>query len=170
MRINTVFRLTRSAALIAVLALCSSVAGATVLQGPAPDFTLKSHGGGNLKLSEFRGQVVMINFWASWCGPCRQEMPLIEQLHQRYSPLGFTVLGVNVEEDSSKAQELLRELRVSFPILFDTSNSASKLYNVSAMPSTVFVDRDGKLRYLHKGYKPGYEHEYEKQIKALLRE
>ncbi|KPK39622.1 MAG: redoxin [Gammaproteobacteria bacterium SG8_47] len=152
------------------MALYSAAAGATVLQGPAPDFTLKSQSGSNLKLSEFRGQVVMLNFWASWCGPCRQEMPLIEQLHQRYSPLGFTVLGINVEEDSRKAQELLREIRVSFPILFDTQNSASKLYDVSAMPSTVFVDRDGNLRYLHKGYKPGYEHEYEKQIKALLRE
>ena len=145
-------------------------ASAETLSGKAPDFTLKSNTGKNLKLSEFRGQVVMLNFWASWCGPCRQEMPILEQIQQRYNSLGFTILGVNVEEDSSKAKAMLREVPVSFPILFDTSNKASKLYKVSAMPSTVLIDRDGNLRYLHKGYKPGDEAQYKKWVKQLVKE
>ncbi len=143
---------------------------AETLQGKAPDFTLKSNSGKNLKLSEFRGQVVMLNFWASWCGPCRQEMPLLDQIQKRYSSLGFTILGVNVEEDSNKAKAMLREVPVSFPVMFDTANKASKLYNVSAMPSTVLIDRNGNLRYMHKGYKPGDEEQYKKWVKQLVRE
>lgn len=138
--------------------------------GPAPDFTLKSRSGENIKLSEYRGDVVMINFWASWCAPCRQEMPLLEELYKKYSDLGFTLLAVNVEEDSSKADELLKDIPVTFPVLFDNTNKVTKLYNVIAMPSTVIVDRDGNMRYLHRGYLPGYEKEYQKQVKELIRE
>lgn len=148
----------------------TSGAMAGAVKGAAPDFTLKSMGGKNLKLSEYRGQVVMINFWASWCGPCRQEMPHLDKLYQRYSSLGFTILGVNVEENSKPAQDILNKSPVSFPVLFDTRNEVSKLYNVVAMPSTVLVDRNGNMRYLHKGYKPGYEVEYQNQVRALLRE
>ncbi len=136
----------------------------------APDFTLKSRSGENIKLSEQRGDVVMINFWASWCAPCRQEMPLLEELHDRYADLGFTLLGVNVEEDSSAALDLLKEIPVTFPVLFDSRNDVSKRYNVVAMPTTVILDRDGNVRYVHKGYLPGYEDEYRKQIKELIRE
>jgi len=138
--------------------------------GPAPDFALKSHSGENLRLSEFRGEVVMINFWASWCGPCRQEMPLLDELYTQYQPLGFTILGVNVEEDPSKAKQLLKESPVNFPILYDKKSEVSKLYKVVAMPSTVLVDRDGNVRYLHQGYKPGYEESYQHQVRALIRE
>ncbi len=143
---------------------------AASLTGPAPDFTLKSRGGENIKLSELRGQVVMINFWASWCGPCRQEMPLLDQLYQRYQPMGFTLLGVNVEEDSRAADKVLSQIPVSFPILYDNKNQVSETYDVSAMPSTVLIDRDGKVRYLHKGYLPGYEEDYQQQIRELVRE
>ena len=150
--------------------LFSAVAKAEVLEGMAPDFTLKSRSGENVKLSEHRGEVVMINFWASWCAPCRQEMPLLEEMYKKYSDLGFVLLGVNVEEDSSKATELLRDIPVSFPVLYDNKNEVTKLYKVVAMPSTVMVDRDGNMRYLHRGYLPGYEAEYIKQIKELVRE
>ena len=143
---------------------------ADTVSGPAPDFTLKSRTGENLKLSEYRGDVVMINFWASWCAPCRQEMPLLEELYKKYSDLGFTLLAVNVEEDSSKADDLLRDITVTFPVLFDNTNKVSKLYKVVAMPSTVVIDRDGNMRYLHRGYLPGYEVEYQKQVKELIRE
>ena len=141
-----------------------------IKQGVAPDFTLNSHSGNNLRLSEFRGEVVMINFWASWCGPCRQEMPLLEELYTQYNPMGFTILGVNVEEDSGKAKQLLKDIPVSFPVLFDTQSKVSKLYDVVAMPSTILVDRDGNVRYLHHGYKPGYEEAYQEQVRALIRE
>lgn len=138
--------------------------------GPAPDFTLTDAGGRPVTLSDLRGQVVMINFWASWCGPCRAEMPLLEQIHQRYEPLGFTLLGVNVEENSADGQAFLRERPVSFPVLYDPENGISKLYDVVAMPSTVLIDRQGNIRYLHHGYKPGYENDYQDQIRVLARE
>ena len=130
------------------------------MNSPAPDFTLKSLTGENLKLSELRGNVVLLNFWASWCGPCRQEMPLLEKMHNKYKGLGFTVMGVNVEEDSSKAKAMAKKDKLSFPVLFDTQSQVSKAYQVSAMPSTVIIDRDGKVRYLHKGYLPGYEDDF----------
>lgn len=150
--------------------LLVGITNASSIQGKAPNFTLKSNTGKNIKLSELRGQVVLLNFWASWCGPCRQEMPLLEKLQQRYNALGFTVLGVNVEEDPSKARTLLKDISVTFPILFDTQNTVSKQYKVSAMPSTVMIDRDGNMRYLHKGYKPGDEAQYKKWVKQLIKE
>ena len=143
---------------------------ADIPKGPAPDFVLKSASGENLRLSEYRGEVVMINFWASWCGPCRQEMPILDELYNQYQPLGFTLLGVNVEENSDDAKNMLKEIPVSFPILFDTKSSVSKLYDVIAMPSTVLVDRSGNVRYLHHGYKPGYEDAYQQQVRSLIRE
>jgi len=140
------------------------------LSGKAPNFTLKSRSGKNIKLSELRGQVVMLNFWASWCGPCRKEMPILEQIHKKYKRLGFTLLGVNVEENTRDAINYLKDVKVTFPILFDNRQKTSKLYNVSAMPTTVIIDRNGNKRFIHKGYKPGYENEYKKQIKKLVRE
>lgn len=148
----------------------SGIASSTVVEGKAPDFTLKSMQGGNLKLSEHRGEVVMINFWASWCAPCREEMPILNDLYLRYRDMGFTLLGVNVEEESSGAKKMMSELKVVFPVLFDTSNEVSKMYKVEAMPSTILVDRDGNMRYLHRGYLPGYEEDYERQVRELMRE
>jgi thiol-disulfide isomerase/thioredoxin len=136
----------------------------------APDFALKSTHGDNLRLSEHRGEVVLLNFWASWCGPCRQEMPILNTLHQRYNKLGFSVIGVNVDKDSSLADKLLKDIPVSFPVLLDDTGAVSSSYTVSAMPTSVLIDRDGNMRFLHKGYKPGYEQEYENEIKELLRE
>jgi peroxiredoxin len=140
------------------------------IQGKAPDFTLKSQNGDNIKLSELRGKVILINFWASWCGPCRQEMPELDQLYQHYRSLGFTILGVNVEENSDAAKSLLKDVRVTFPILFDNTNKVSDLYKVQGMPSTIIVDRDGNKRYRYIGYQHGYEQEYQKQIRNLIRE
>jgi thiol-disulfide isomerase/thioredoxin len=138
--------------------------------GPAPNFTLVDGDGNPVSLADLKGQIVLINFWASWCGPCREEMPLLEQIHQRYEPLGFTLLGVNVEENSSDAVNWLKDRPVSFPILFDPDNGVSKLYDVVAMPSTVIVDREGNVRFLHHGYQAGYEDQYQDQIRALMRE
>jgi peroxiredoxin len=136
----------------------------------APDFALKSSTGENLRLSEYRGDVVMINFWATWCGPCRQEMPLLDELYTRYERVGFNLLGVNIDDDSRRAMQMIEELGVNFPVLFDASKQVSKLYEVDAMPVTVLVDREGNVRYVHHGYKPGYEDKYLDQVRSLLRE
>lgn len=148
----------------------TSYAATEKLSGKAANFTLKSRSGKNIKLSELRGNVVMLNFWASWCGPCRKEMPLLEKISKKYKRLGFTLLGINVEQDTSAAKKYLKDVKVSFPILFDNKNKTSKLYDVSAMPTTIIIDRNGNKRFLHKGYKPGYENDYIKQIKKLIRE
>jgi len=160
----------RSVTLLTLSIIVASVAFAANLSGPAPRFTLESRDGKAVSLADLKGEVVMINFWATWCVPCRQEMPHLEALHQRYSSLGFTLLGVNVEDNPDGATKFLKETPVSFPILFDPKNEVSKLYNVVAMPSTVLVGRDGTMRFIHHGYKPGYEGEYQTQIRALLRE
>ncbi len=169
---NTMIKTLRQAVRAAAIGslLIAGTAYADISTGPAPDFTLKSESGSNLRLSEFRGEVVMINFWASWCAPCRQEMPLLDELYTQYQPMGFTILGVNVEEDSTQAKQMLKNIPVNFPVLFDNASDVSKLYNVVAMPSTVLVDRDGNIRYLHQGYKPGYEESYQQQVRELIRE
>ena len=152
------------AALVTVPALAVAPAG------PAPAFRLDSMAGKPVSLDQYKGQVVMINFWASWCGPCRTEMPILEKLHAKYKPMGFTMIGVNVEPDSSLAANWLKSTPVTFPILFDTKSEVSKLYSVASMPSTVIIDRKGNLRWLHRGYKAGDENEYLNQIRALVRE
>jgi peroxiredoxin len=169
--LGTILRKWQAAALAAVLVLALPfAANAAELGKPAPDFTLKSLKGSNLKLSEMAGNVVLINFWASWCGPCREEMPLLNDLHNKYEALGFTVLGVNVEEDLNGALGFLGNTPVDFPVLLDSTNQVSKQYQVIAMPTTVMVDRDGNMRYLHKGYKSGDEAKYRDMVKKLVRE
>ncbi len=148
----------------------SSLASSGMEGQPAPDFALKSSSGENLRLSEYRGDVVMINFWATWCGPCRQEMPLLDELYTRYQRVGFNLLGVNIDDDSRRAMKMIDELGVNFPVLFDARKEVSKLYEVDAMPVTVLVDREGTVRHVHHGYKPGYEEKYLDQIRSLLRE
>jgi len=156
--------------LFTVLFCVGLVSQAESIKSEAHDFTLKSNSGKNLRLSDFRGQVVLINFWATWCGPCRQEMPKLDELYKRYKRAGVAVWGVNVEDDSSLPENFLKNNPVDFPILYDVTSEVSERYNVDAMPTTVIVDRDGKIRHLHRGYKPGYEKIYRQQIKELLKE
>ena len=150
--------------------LANTNLSANTISGEAPNFTLKSNSGKNIKLSELRGQVVLINFWASWCGPCRQEMPELKKLYSKYKKLGFTILGVNVEEDNTEALKIIKDDKISFPVLFDTENKVSRLYDVTGMPTTVLVDRNGNMRYLHRAYKPGDIDKYKKWVKQLIRE
>ena len=153
-----------AAACVCVPALCQAVAVSEI----APDFTLKSIDGKNTRLKEYRGQVVLINFWASWCGPCRQEMPLLERIDERYKDAGFTVLGVNVEGKAGPAKEVATKAGVSFPVLVDEGQKVSELYDLESMPSSVVVDRDGVVRYVHRGYKPGDEAKYLEVVKKLI--
>jgi len=155
---------------ILVIFAASSLASSSLEGQVAPDFVLKSASGENLRLSEYRGDVVMINFWATWCGPCRQEMPLLDELYGRYQRVGFSLLGINIDDDSRRAMKMVQELGVTFPVLFDENKEVSKLYKVAAMPVTILVDREGRVRHVHHGYKPGYEDKYLTEIRSLLRE
>jgi peroxiredoxin len=161
---------TRIAAMIAAAALALPAFAVNPTGSPAPQFTLGAKSGQTVSLAQYKGQVVMLNFWASWCGPCRQEMPLLESIYKKYNKLGFTMIGVNVEPDSNAANEWLKATPVSFPILYDKDSKVSKMYDVAGMPSTVIIDRTGKVRVLHRGYKPGDENEYLDSIRTLVRE
>ncbi len=157
------------AGLLALTLILSSAACAAG-DAPAPAFTLPARGGSTVNLSQFKGQVVMINFWASWCVPCRKEMPLLETIYKKYKPLGFTLIGVNVEPDQKDAESFLKQTPVSFPVLFDAKSQVSGMYNVQVMPTTVFIDRKGIVRMVHQSYQDGAENEYMDQIRTLLRE
>ena len=166
---NTLHKLLLTSFLL-LASLANTNLSANAISGEAPNFTLKSNSGKNIKLSELRGQVVLINYWASWCGPCRQEMPELNKLYSKYKKLGFTILGVNVEENNTEALKIIKHDKISFPILFDSENKVSKLYDVIGMPTTIVVGRNGNMRYLHRAYKPGDISKYKKWIKELIRE
>ena len=160
------------AAALAIGVLHAGLAGATAPapNAIAPDFTLRGADGRTLHLQQLRGQVVLVNFWATWCGPCREEMPRLQALYDKYHPSGFTLIGVNVDEDPRNAMGIAQKLKVSFPVLLDTDKTVSRLYDMGSMPATVLIDRDGRVRFLHRGYRDGVETEYDAQIRGLLRE
>jgi peroxiredoxin len=162
----------RAFSVLVMTTLVASLAwAAQTLSGPAPGFSLQSRDGQQVSLASLKGKVVMVNFWATWCVPCRQEMPHLQALYDRYNSLGFELLAVNVEKNNAEgARKWLEETPVTFPVLFDPNNEVTKLYKVQTMPSTVLVARDGTMRFIHHGYKPGYESDYQTQVRALLRE
>jgi peroxiredoxin len=152
------------------LVLMAGTAYAADAGGPAPSFTLAALSGQQGALSQYKGQVVMVNFWATWCGPCQQEMPLLDQMYKKYKPAGFTLIGVNVDKEAPAVKELMARKPVSFPVLLDPANQVSKAYHVDEMPSSVLIDRKGEIRYIHRGYRPGDENEYQDRIRQLIRE
>jgi len=114
----------------------------------APQFELKNETGETMALTDFRGKIVVLNYWASWCPPCRAEMPAMEAASKDYQGDGVVILGINAaSQDSSQAsQTFIAEMGLTFPILFDQLGAVGGLYQVSALPSTFFIDRDGVIR------------------------
>ena len=165
-----IFASVAAAACVALAAIPALPALAASTSTPAPDFVLDSNTGKPIKLSGYKGKVVMINFWATWCGPCRQEWPLLESIYKQYKNQDFMLLGVNVEPDSKPAGEWLKKQPVTFPVLYDVKSQVSDLYKVTGMPTTVWVDKKGNLRLVHQSFKPGDENEYMNNIRMLMRE
>ncbi len=112
---------------------------------------------------------VLVDFWATWCGPCKIEMPHLNRLYTKYRASGFQLLGVNIDDDPRNAVATATKLGVSFPVLLDGDKRVSKLYDLSTMPTTLIIDRDGRLRHLHRGYREGYEQTYDQQVRELLK-
>jgi len=119
-------------------------------EGPAPDFELPDVNGQMVRLSDLEGQVVVVNFWATWCGPCVREMPLFQEYQDRYGP-GLVVLGVNEEESPETVREFVDELGISYTILIDRDTKAASIYKVMMLPTTLFIDKEGILRFTHYG-------------------
>jgi len=155
----------------AAWAASSAAAAPTMVGKDAPDFVLKTQAGSNLRLSEFRGQVVLLNFWARWAGDSRQEMPVLDKINATYARAGLVVLGVSVDEDLRRAREFADAMKVSYPIMFDTGGSSiGRDYLLEKMPMTILVDRSGVVRYSHVGFKTGDDRIYLEKIRELLRE
>ena len=138
---------------------------------PAPDFTLDLFTGETATLADYRGQVVLLNFWASWCGPCRAEMPAIQQLYTANRDRGLAVLAVNstIQDSLVDAQAFAQNLSLSFPILLDLDGAVTRRYLVRGLPSTFFIDRRGVIRAVVFGG-PMSAATLQTQIEALLLE
>jgi peroxiredoxin len=156
-------------ALVALLAAAGTVSAATQLRGSeAPDFVLKSTTGKNLRLSEYRGDVVMLSFWAAWCGDCRAQLEELGAMRDRYQDAGVELLAVSLDQSAKQAGEASAD--VTFPVLHDAGGEVGRLYDVTKMPVMVLIDRGGVVREVFEGFRRGNEEQYLEHVQALLRE
>lgn len=145
-------------------------AGADLTGVQAPDFVLKSLSGANLRLSEYRGEVVMLSFWASWCGECRAQLRGLATLYARYHDAGADLLTVNLDRTRREAKETAGSLHIAYPVLLDTEGKVGALYRVDSMPVLILIDRDGVVRKVFAGYRRGTEEQYLESVRDLLRQ
>ncbi|HVY64712.1 MAG TPA: TlpA disulfide reductase family protein [Gammaproteobacteria bacterium] len=158
-------------ALAALLAVASAVPAATGLRGSAaPDFVLKSLTGQNLRLSEYRGQIVMLAFWATWCGDCRAQLEQLGEMYDRYQEAGVELLAVSLDQNRKQAEAMTGRLGAKYPVLNDSAGDVGKLYAVDRMPVMVLIDRGGVVREVFEGFRRGSEQQYLDRVQALLRE
>lgn len=133
----------------------------------APDFTLKDASGKRLSLSDYKGKVVLLNFWATWCGPCKEEIPWFIQFEKQYQSQGFTVLGVSMDEDGWKAiNPYVAQHGINYPILLADEEVNQRYGGIDALPTTLMIGRNGKIAVIHQGL--AGRDEYEKEIRDLL--
>lgn len=136
-----------AAAMIAAFPVAALEAGA-----PLPALSLPSLKGEAVSLDAFRDQVVLVNFWATWCGPCRQELPVLESLRQRYKDQGFDVVGVNVDRERANAAAFVEQFKLSYTVLLDPEFAAAKQFGADAMPISYLVGRDGRIARVFTGF------------------
>jgi peroxiredoxin len=157
------------AALIGLLAATSTLFAATELKGAeAPDFVLKSSSGKNLRLSEYRGEVVMLSFWATWCGDCRAQLAELGARRDRYPEAGIERLAVTLHQSARPPAVVTAGAR--YPVLHDAAGEVGRLYDVTKMPVVVLIDRGGVVREVFEGFRRGNEAQYLERVQALLRE
>ena len=137
----------------------------------APDFSLPSlEGGETVTLRDYRGDVVYLTFWASWCQPCREEMPLVSSLWQAHRDEGFQVIAINVDEDPEAARQFARELNLEFPLVYDADRAVSQLYRVAGYHSHYVLDRRGKVRFSALGFTEADARAVTQEVGTLLAE
>ena len=121
-----------------------------------------------LDLAQYHGRVLVVDFWASWCKPCRQSMPWLNELRARYGEQGLVIIGVNVDAERADAERFLRDVPVDFEIIYDAQGTLAQKFGLQAMPSTFVYDRDGKLAHTLYGFREARRAEHESQLQALL--
>jgi cytochrome c biogenesis protein CcmG/thiol:disulfide interchange protein DsbE len=124
----------------------------------------------DLDLNAYRGKVVYIDFWASWCAPCRESFPWLDDLARHYGSKNLVVIGVNVDQDRTRAERFLDQVPAGFPIVYDPHGEIATAFKVTGMPSAVLIDRTGRVRFQHSGFSARKKGEYEDQLQALLDE
>lgn len=155
------------AALSAVLTLAAAAA-TSLLGQPAPDFALRSLAGQNVRLSEHRGEVVMVSFWGSGCTTCAAQLAALDRMAGAHRPAGLQVLAVSVDDDQQRALEFARRQPVDFPLLLDPHKTVAREYRIGGLPTVVLIDRGGVVRHVHRDYQPGHEALYQRELRALL--
>jgi len=153
----------------AVAGLAAS-AGHRLLGLPAPDFALRSAAGPNIRLSEYRGDVVVLAFWGSRCGVCAAQLAALDQLTATYQSAGLVTLGVDVDDNQDAARAFLASRPVKFPMLLDPAKEVARSYRVDSLPMLLLVDRAGRVRHVHRDFRSGNEAAYLVQLKTLLDE
>ena len=134
-----------------VTAGCSSPAPAPEIGKLAPDFELSNLDGQVVSLSDFRGKPIFLNFWATWCGPCRFEMPFIQKMYEELSSEGLVILAVNLQENPARVKKFVENLGFTFPVLLATNSEVPLAYNIRAIPATFFVDKNGIIQDIKMG-------------------
>ncbi len=174
MTARTASRGLRLSSRLAVVALLAAAAAASrdgvapALVGQmAPDFALPAFAGSNVRLSEYRGQPVLLSFWSSRCSTCARQLAVLDRLYNTYRSSGLIVLAISVDEDAQRAEHYARAHTEAYPLLMDSSRSVSRAFAIEHLPATVLIDRSGVVRYLHDG-DPADEATYVTQIRALL--
>jgi thiol-disulfide isomerase/thioredoxin len=140
-----------SALLVCVWLLACGAPPAARLGGPAPDFTLQTPDGASVQLAHLKDRPVWINFWATWCGPCREEMPAMQELYEQYRERGLMIVAVNMEEDAATVRRWMDSGGYTFTFVLDSDGQQVKRYNVKAAPTSYFVGRDGVIHDLKLG-------------------
>lgn len=135
----------------------------------APTFELPGDSG-TISLEQYRNQVVYIDFWASWCPPCKHSFPWLNEMQQRYAADGFKIIAINIDEDKARAQEFLENVPASFEIAYDPEGDVADLYHLKVMPSSYLIDRQGNLIHTHKGFKTSDGTRIEEKIRKLLQQ
>ena len=156
------------AALLAGSAAPAGSAAENLLDKKAPQFALAGFNGQTLHLSGFRGKVVLLNFWATWCAPCQAEMPVFAAWQQQYAPLGFQVIGISMDDDAAAARRLVERLKLNYPSALGDALLATRYGGVLGLPLTFLIDRDGVVRARFQGETDAKK--IESRVKALLRE
>jgi cytochrome c biogenesis protein CcmG/thiol:disulfide interchange protein DsbE len=154
-------------AIVALATLLGLPALAVESGQAAPEFDLPGRAG-TVKLSDFKGKTVYLDFWASWCGPCRQSFPWLNDIQSRYSGKGLRVVGINVDEKIDDAKAFLKDIPAGFEVAFDQAGKIPRAYAIKGMPTSVLIGPDGKVQMVHSGFRNDQRGELERQIRLTL--